>query len=328
VVILVWFRIHAEQEKDVADRNEYLSNAKRAVRSVRQVAGLLVRRCLPSALVPVVVIVRAGIARRRPARVADAEAGMRLVVGDERPADEIHELAHRYLHRMAWRGETRWHPEWINDQPVDGLEHLREALTAGRGCILSFVHHADWEGTFPSIARNGIAVDALGGSAMFEGRPPLWVRQQKKVVESVEGSVVVNVEGGTRMVLELSARGCVVAIAMDVPGHTPVRYLGHDLRLSSGGSRIAVDDEVPVVVLTSRRDPMSKVGGARIALLPPLMPSNFSSPADLLNEMASCHERAVLAWPEAMDRPATLLDQSLVRQPTVFRDPSDPEHLG
>lgn len=292
---------------------------RRAARSVFRAGQLVLRKTTPDAAVPVIVSGRTWAATRRSKRLAGAVEEMRLVVGDGPPQEEVELLAARYLRRMAWRGETRWHPSWINQQEVVGMEHLEQALALGRGCILSFVHHADWEGTFPSIARHGLEVHALGSSAMFQPRQALWLRAQKRMVESFPGAFVVDVGGGSPVVRDLLGRGHVVGIALDVPGHTPLHYLGHDLMLSSGGTRIAAAGDVPVIVETSTPDTSKTFEAARVTLSPPLLPHDFASSDALLAEIARLHEEAILAWPEAMDRPSTLLDLTMVREPTEYR---------
>ena len=177
-----------------------------------------------------------------------------MVVGNERRQSEVDDLAAAYVRRMVWRSEARWHPQCINAQRVDGLGHLRQCLAAGRGCILSFVHHGDWEGAMPSLARHGFSVRLLGDTEFFDPGAPEWIRQTKRAIESIDGATVVDVAGGSAVVRDLLRQGHVVGIALDVPGHTPTRFLRQDLVLSSGGTRIAMDLNVPVVVLTSRRD--------------------------------------------------------------------------
>jgi lauroyl/myristoyl acyltransferase len=242
-----------------------------------------------------------------------------MVVGHERRQSEVDDLAAAYVRRMVWRSEARWHPQSINTQRVDGLGHLRQCLAGGRGCILSFVHHGDWEGAIPSIARHGFSVRVLGDTEFFDPGAPEWIRQMKRAIESIGDAAVVDVAGGSAVVRDLLRRGCVMAIALDVPGHTPTRFLRQDLVLSSGGTRIAMDLKVPVVVLTSRRDAGHRRGRSRVVLQPPLIPDDFKSAEQLREAVIELQERAILAWPEAVDKPSRLIDSRKIRRPTEYR---------
>ncbi len=245
---------------------------------------------------------------------------MKIIMGDDISERELDRMATAYLRRMAWRKEARWHPSLFNRQKVVGFEHVLRALEAGKGCILSFAHHGDWEGMFPSVARCGVGVQVLAASVMFEAKQPLWLRQQALMIESADNTHLLDVAGGSTVVRELLRRHQLVAIALDVPGHTRYSFLGREMLLSSGGSRIAVETGSPVVVATQRRpEPGGWSLGATVVLHPPLWPDDFGSVHELALEMSSRHERAILAWPAGVDEPARLLDLSLVRQSTEYR---------
>jgi lauroyl/myristoyl acyltransferase len=238
---------------------------------------------------------------------------MRFVVGDSASEAEIDRLADAHLKRASWLMETRWRPGLVNGQGVDGLENLRAALDEGKGCLLSFTHHGDYVGGFPSIARAGQPVTAIAASGMFDPEEPLWTEQHRRIITSVKGSTAVDVAGGSRVIRELLGQGKAVAIAIDFPGHTPIRFLGHDLQLSSGGTWIAIDMDVPVVVMTARRHPTKSLGSTTVVLSPALHPRNFGSPQELQQELARQLEAAILEWPEALEEPLRLTKRHIVR---------------
>src|SRR5206468_3560308 len=92
-----------------------------------------------------------------------------------------------------------------------------------------------------------------------------------------------------------------VGIAIDVAGRTPVRFAGRHVIGTSGAARIAMRTGTPVAMLTAHDS-----GGPlpRLEVSEPLVPSNYPDADALLIDMLRHHERAVLAWPEASDRPA------------------------
>ena len=93
--------------------------------------------------------------------------------------------------------------------------------------------------------------------------------------------------------------GVDIAIASDVPGRTPMRFVGRDVLGSFGAARLAADAGAPVVVMTSEEDGR----GPYIRLHEPLEPERFDSPQSLLAAMLAIHEEVVLRWPEATDLP-------------------------
>ena len=110
-----------------------------------------------------------------------------------------------------------------------------------------------------------------------------------------------------------------MAIAIDPAGHTPTRFLGRELMLSSGGTRIAAERDVPVIVMTSAR-PSEDWKAATVVLSPPLYPRDFDSPEALHAEVARQLEAAILARPEAMDTPVGLTGADNVRPSRTYRD--------
>ena len=93
-----------------------------------------------------------------------------------------------------------------------------------------------------------------------------------------------------------------VAVATDVPGRTPVEFLGRRLVGSSGAVRAAYEAGTPVLSASMHRD-----GDGRpfYRLSEPLRPAEFDSTEALLQELLRRQEAAVLAWPEAYYDPLT-----------------------
>jgi lauroyl/myristoyl acyltransferase len=261
------------------------------------------KKLTPAALMPVNVRLRTQLARRRPDQWSEAQREMRFVVGDDQPDEVIDRLAAAYLQRMIWRGEARWHPRLVTRQPITGLERLTALQDAGRPFIVSFTHHGDYEGISPSLAWAGIRTHAIATSAMFSKDQPAWLRQQARVVTYNEGVTLLDVARGSARIKDLLSQGHPVAIASDIMGGTPVRWLGHDVRFASGAARIAFECQVPVAVVTSRPNPArpDRCGALTVADL--LQPGDFAGVGDLLDAMLAQHETAVRAWPEAAEYP-------------------------
>ena len=263
-----------------------------------QVALARLRGRVPRALVPLVVAARFRVAWSRTAVRVDARAQMRFLLEHTRPDADLDAVAREYVRYQLRRGELRWHPELITGLRVEGLEHLLAERARGRGVILNFVHHGYYDGAFPSLARLGARCHMVVYPYMLEDDAPLWLRQHVKVGTS-GGGVAVSAAVGNDGITALLRRGETVAIASDVPGRTPLRFVGREVLGSFGAARLAADTGSPVVVMTSEEDRHGPV----IRLHEPLEPERFGSPRALLGRMLEIHEAALVRWPEATDLP-------------------------
>lgn len=256
------------------------------------------RRSVPSPLLPLLVTVRSLVAWRIPSVRADARAQMAFLVEHTRPDLDLDTVARAYVRRQAWRGELRWHPETITHQRVVGLHHLVDARDLGRGVVLNFMHHGIYEGALASLGHLGVPSCMVVYPYMLSDSAPRWLKQHIRVGCSGGGSAL-SAGAGTRGITDLLARGEVVAIASDVPGSTPLRFVGRDVVGSFGAARIADEAGCPVVVITSERDDQ----GLFVRVHPALEPKHFDSSGALLQHMVTLHERAIVSRPEDADLP-------------------------
>jgi KDO2-lipid IV(A) lauroyltransferase len=240
--------------------------------------------------------------RRRledPAYVENAQANMHYLLDGVGRGEEAEDLARDYVRRIAWRQALRWHPDVITRQPVEGMQHLRDAHAAGRGVVLSFVHHAEFGGMFASISRAGIPVRVVAASAEMVAPGPNMI-QHLSVVGSGGGLLPSN-DGVAGMERTLRA-GEVLAVALDVPGRTALRFAGREVHCSAGCAVAATRASAPIVVATCHPG-----DGIRptIRLHPPIEPSDFASIDALMQHLATAHEPAVLASPASAYLPLT-----------------------
>jgi lauroyl/myristoyl acyltransferase len=257
-----------------------------------------IRARVPGFLLPALIALRARLAWARSAVRADATAQMRFLLEHTRPEADVKAIARAYVRYQAQRGELRWHPELLTSMRVDGIGYLLGARSSGRGVLLNFVHHGYYDGGFPSIARLGAPAQMVVYPYMLEPDAPLWLQQHIRI-GTANGGTAVSSAVGTDGLLDLLRGGNVVAIASDVPGRTPMRFVGREVLGSFGAARLATETGSPVVVMTSEEDER----GPLIRLHEPLDPREFASPQALLERMLTIHERVILQWPEATDLP-------------------------
>jgi lauroyl/myristoyl acyltransferase len=263
------------------------------------VAGNLehVRRVVPARLVPAVVKRRLDKLWTVPWYREGCEEQMHWLLDHTDRAAEVPELAYLYGEQVLLRAYLRWHPRAITHQRVEGLEWLTTERDEGRGVVLNFMHHARWDGMFASLSRQGVELDAVISPKILGAETETAMRQHRRVI--ARGARIQPATGGTDALAGLVRPGAIVMIASDVPGQTPVTWLGRKVLGSFGAARIATMTDTPVVLVTARRDE----AGSYLQVDPPLEPSDYAAPSDLLDDILRRHGEAVLAWPEAFEVP-------------------------
>ncbi len=278
---------------------------RRALTLNQPVVGAL-RSAVPDRMIPLLVDARTRVALRRGNLWERATAEMRFVLGDGAPTEAVEAAARRYIRHWYLRAEIRWHPRLETHQRVHGIEGLKDARSLKRGVIVNFMHHGHFEGGFASIARAGVPQAVLVSPTYFEPATE-DSRRQVLILAIRAGNVAHNVRKGSEKIRGLLRAGNVVALATDVPGTTPVDFLGRRLWGSAGAARIASATGSPVVVMSSRR---GTDGRPKVHLADPLDPADFGDPLLLLQEMVTQAESAVQAWPEAYDSPLNRWSQT------------------
>lgn len=257
----------------------------------------LVRRATPPPVVPLIVRQRLARVLRDEERWADARAQMAFLLERTRPDADVEEAARRYLERWTWRAELRWRRRMVNRQRVVGIERLIAARERGQGVVLNFMHHGQYEGAFTSLARLGARCEVVVHPKMLQKDAPEHLKQHLRA-----GTHLTNVHPttiGSAGITDLVRQGRILGIASDAPGTSPVTWCGRQVLGSSGAARIAMTVGAPVVLLQTRVD----ADGPHLWLSEPVEPADFGSAEELLQEIVTRHEEAVLAYPEAADSP-------------------------
>ncbi len=257
-----------------------------------------IRRHIPKALLPLVVALRFRLAWSKSSVRKEAREQMHFLLEHTQPDADLDTVARAWVRGQIWRGELRWHPELITRMRVVGMEHLVAARDQGRGVMLNFMHHGTYEGCFASLARLGAPPHMVVYPYMTRDDAPRWLKQHMRVA-CTGGGVRVSAEVGTQGIIDRLNQGLIVAVASDVPGRTPLRFVGRDVLGSFGAARIAADAGSPVVVMTHELDEH----GPFVRVHEPLEPKDFADPRALLQEMVARHEKVIVQWPELTDLP-------------------------
>lgn len=197
---------------------------------------------------------------------------------------------------MRWLNEARWHDELWEPLALEGAEHLRDSTG---GTLVVFLHHGPFPLIGPTLAAAGRRLEVVATSDLIHPKLP-WQRRTHEIAS--RGCELFDVAEGSAGVQARLERGAAVVVACDVPGRTPVRFVGRDVVGSSGAVRVAWSLGVPVIGCTMHRD---EDGSPFYRLDSALDPADYASTEDLLQELLSRQEEAVLAWPEAYYDPLT-----------------------
>ena len=254
------------------------------------------RARVPAAAIPPLHRLRLRRDLRTPRVLEQARAHMEFLLGETRPDADLETLARAYVEWNRWRIETRWHADaFLPAVPVEGAEHL----AAGRdGAIVNFLHHGPFERLGLSLAPHGAHIQMMMAPWFFTERPAPWLHQHRLNTE--RGCTVFSSEEGSAGVRTRLAAGELVAMATDMPGQTPVTFVGRKVLGTFGAARLAHEMGRPVLVVTSHRD---DAGEPFLRMHAPLLPEQFDDPRKMLQAMLEIHEPAVLAWPEAYEEP-------------------------
>ncbi len=216
--------------------------------------------------------------------------------------DEGDGLARRLLVERALRGEMLWRPWMWDRMPVLGFEHLRCAQRGGRGVLLALPHLGFYLGiAYPLLAR-GVRLTLTGGDwyGATSGFLAYRARSRAREIER-RGGRIIRVGGSFAILRGLLERGEVCHVAADLPGSGQATFLGRPARLATGVSRLSLLTGSPVVLAVaawSRHRPV-------VRLRPPLWPSDFATPEELLERLAADMTEEILARPASLSEALT-----------------------
>ena len=174
----------------------------------------------------------------------------RLVAPDGTSDEGLEHLARAALQEQAVKQALFWRPWRAADAPVQGLQRLQEAVSEGRGAVISYPHLSEHTLLMLAIASHGPRLflprkraprdDII--AANYRGR------RRRELLQRIErtGSRWVGRGNAFEVLRKLVESGEVVMIAVDVTGSRPSTYLGRRVHLASGPAELAWATGAPV----------------------------------------------------------------------------------
>jgi hypothetical protein len=265
-------------------------------------ASVGLRRLVPAPVAMAALDLAQRIAvRRNPARLDAARATMDAVVGGTALEADVERLAFRHLCAWSHGWELMWRPWLLRGMPVVGADALA-GIEPGRGIVFSTVHLGPLVGVaqLPELLGAPVHV-AVGDHQVVDvprGYNGYQIEQLRRLLRDCGFSPVLAA-GSARTFTRVLQAGGRVLLNLDVPGKTPVRFLGKPVELMSGTARLAMSTDsvvVPLVALPHGRRWQLHLGA-------PIDPREFDAWDELLQATATAVEEFVLQAPEYLETP-------------------------
>jgi benzoate-CoA ligase len=229
----------------------------------------------------------------------DAITTMQTVLTGTARESEVEELAPRYLIEHQVDTVLFWARPW--SAKVDALSalRLREALSGGRGVLLSACHVGPFYRLQCAPAFDGRVTYMVPGPWFFEPPEPGFVGRRLARWHKGMSSRPVPAKGSFRVIQALLERGEAVFLFFDTPGPRATNFLGKQVELAEGSAQLAVRADALVLPMRTRRD------GHRVwvDVAEPLDPRKLTGADELHRALAAVHERWILENPAAMEDP-------------------------
>jgi KDO2-lipid IV(A) lauroyltransferase len=176
----------------------------------------------------------------------------------------------------------------LHSVEVVGREHLEQAVSRGRGVILTCTHIGNWELAAVVLAHWGYTIHAVAGVQLNRWLGPA-IRETK-----LELSIhTIAPEDGFRKLLRALEHNDLVALMVDgdIYSHgVPVEFFGREMRFPTGPGVLAQRTGALIICgYCERLDP----GRFRIVMEPALDPARFPHTAALNAAVAASSERHI-----------------------------------
>jgi lauroyl/myristoyl acyltransferase len=239
---------------------------------------------------------------RNPEQRAQAQAAIEAIVAGTPRAGEVQELARAHVIENEAHRALFWQPWKVARLDAQSTERLREAVSQGRGVLLSTCHLGPFFHSASLGASVGRTLYTVGGPWCFEEpSPDYWGRRVVRRLQglSTHGGRLVRSVGSFPVLHTLLREGELVLLQFDVPGRRETDFLGKPVMLADGSARLALGADTPILPLRPRRE------GHRVwmDIEAPLDPRDFADVQELHRALADVHERLILELPHTLEDP-------------------------
>jgi lauroyl/myristoyl acyltransferase len=264
-------------------------------------------------LLPTELVLRRAIARARasweksPAERERALRAMEAVVGGTSREDELEQLARQFLVEDAAHHALFWQPWETAGMEADSRQRLEDAVTRGRGVILSACHmgpiflYMSAISSRDQVAKDRVVYVVSAQWFLEQASHDYWGRRLARWWQGLQGrnERMIFRPGASRVMSALLEEGEIVLNYFDMPGNRPTRLLGKSVMLAGSTARIAAASDAVILPVRARRHgrhAWADVGQALDA-------RDFEGAEDLHDALAAAHERWMLELPATVEDP-------------------------
>jgi lauroyl/myristoyl acyltransferase len=231
-----------------------------------------------------------------------ARAAVTAMVAGTTRNGEIETLARLHVIENETREAFYWR-RWSKPEiDATSTARLREALGSERGVLISACHLGPIFYPMGLITSLGATPYAVAAPWLFDTpSPDPWgqhlYRWRMGIAQRRE-RLVCSV-GSFPVLKALLEQREIVYLLFDMPGSCPTRFLGKQVMLATGSSRLAVEADAVALPIRARRE------GHRVwtDVSEPLDPRDFAGTEELHRALAAVHERWILEEPATLEDP-------------------------
>jgi hypothetical protein len=235
---------------------------------------------------------------RSPEQRESAIATISAIVAGTARGEEIEGLAREHLIEREVDKVFFWR-RWSCKIDDSSAPLLREALSSGRGVVLSACHSGAHYLSMRALpAGHPKQYSVVGAWFMETPSHDYWGRRLARWRKGARGCPV-PARGSFPILAAVLSRGKLVYLLYDMPGSRATSFLGKTAMLADGTARLAVETDALVVPLRARRI------GSRVwvQVAPALDPREYADAGELHRALGVHHERWILEEPAMMTDP-------------------------
>jgi len=178
-------------------------------------------------------------------------AHLTMAFGREKSAAEIHHLATRVYRHFATALADIMRLPVILRQGVntliqaEGMHHLEQALTTGKGVLMITGHFGNWELLGAWMAQNGYPLRVVGTTLENPGLNAIVVEMRNQA-----GYTNIARGAGTREIIRSLHQGCAIGLLIDQDTRVPgvfVSFFGHPAHTPTGPVLLARKFKIPII---------------------------------------------------------------------------------